>query len=124
MLNECLPKNKKQNMKAKISHTKQAQRLYEKSGASAVYDYASNHNLPCGYCKGCEAETPIYNGTCLICGSTVKSIKEPTTIEQFLKEIDFKLLKKQKASLLQVLDGDYTNSKDLTGILHLLNKIQ
>lgn len=64
----------------------------------------------------------------------VTKIKSKTKMEDFLKGIDFKMLKKQKASLLKVLDNVPKKSvptkevkkldKDLTGILNLIDSIQ
>ena len=49
--------------------------LYELHGASAVYDYCNdymeknpNSNVRYEQCPHCEAETPKWNGVCLICG--------------------------------------------------------
>jgi len=46
--------------------------LYEEKSASAVYDYANKnlmnrHDVAYKHCKGCDAETPHWNNTCLIC---------------------------------------------------------
>ena len=57
----------------KPDHEKEARIIYEKKGASAVYDHANKHRLPYGYCKLCEAETPEHKGSCLICGSTIQN---------------------------------------------------
>lgn len=64
----------------------------------------------------------------------ITKIKKKTKMEDFLKGIDFKMLKKQKASLLKVLDNIPKKSvptkevkkldKDLTGILNLIDSIQ
>ena len=50
-----------------------AYKLYEKFGASAVYDYANELGLDYNYCEPCEAETPtIEECICLVCGSEQK----------------------------------------------------
>ena len=36
---------------------------------SQVYEYAVQHGLDYHYCQPCDADTPTYNQTCLICGS-------------------------------------------------------
>jgi len=48
--------------------------LYEKNGATAVYDYAKKHNIEhWTYCEPCDTDTPHVSvdskGTCLVCGS-------------------------------------------------------
>jgi uncharacterized UBP type Zn finger protein len=50
--------------------------LYEEKGASAVYDYANERmekypdgNVQYKQCTPCDAETPHWFDTCLICGS-------------------------------------------------------
>jgi hypothetical protein len=47
-------------------------------------------------------------------------------LEDFLKGINFKQLKKQKTSLLQLIEQEHAPefNKDLTGILHLIDAIQ
>ena len=55
----------------KMNHEKEAQNIYAQKGASAVYDYANKHGLPYASCQGCDAQTPIYNESCLICGAKV-----------------------------------------------------
>jgi len=61
----------------KLKHITQiCKELYEEKGASAVYEYANermnqmpNGNVSYKQCAGCEAETPHWHDTCLICGS-------------------------------------------------------
>jgi hypothetical protein len=57
-------------MKATIKQQKRAVRLYEKTGPSAVYDYANELGIDeWSECSQCEAETPdVKNGSCLLCG--------------------------------------------------------
>jgi hypothetical protein len=50
-------------------------------------------------------------------------------MEKFLKQIDFKLLKKQKQTLLKVIfrlnkEGKQKEEDDLTSILNLIDSIQ
>jgi hypothetical protein len=57
------------NKKEANKHIKVCERLYAKTGTSAVYDYANKHNInEWVYCKPCDAETPRVNGICLVCG--------------------------------------------------------
>ena len=48
--------------------------LYEKGGASAVYDYANENDINTWeYCEPCDAETPsidLEGNTCLVCGTS------------------------------------------------------
>ena len=39
---------------------------------SQVYEYAIKHGLGYRYCQPCDAETPTYHNTCLVCGSANK----------------------------------------------------
>ena len=55
-----------------------ALKLYEETGASAVYDYGNELNLDYSYCTGCEADTPtLTDGNelceCLVCGGAKDS---------------------------------------------------
>jgi hypothetical protein len=45
--------------------------LYERGGASAVYDFARQEGITSwGLCEPCETETPdCEGGWCLVCGS-------------------------------------------------------
>ena len=49
-----------------------AYKLYEKGGASAVIDACSDGRLKYdkwGYCNPCETNQPIYESSCLVCGT-------------------------------------------------------
>jgi len=49
---------------------KEAEKRYNKWGASAVYDYAHSINIKhWSICTQCNECTPSINKTCLICGS-------------------------------------------------------
>ena len=45
-------------------------------------------------------------------------------MEEFLAKIDFAELKKQKSTLLKVIDLKSKASRDLTGIMNLIDTIQ
>ena len=49
------------------------EQLYEKEGATKVYDYANKIRLAYNRCEPCDAETPTIsdskNSTCAICGT-------------------------------------------------------
>lgn len=50
------------------------EKLYDKKGATAVYDYinANHRELDWYYCQPCDTETPATNQLkCLVCGSAV-----------------------------------------------------
>ena len=50
-------------------HLETCQKLYEETGASAVYDYANANGIQNWmFCLHCDAETPREEGTCLVCG--------------------------------------------------------
>jgi hypothetical protein len=62
--------------------------IYEKSGATAVYDFINSWNkdnpkfaIPYSFCEPCNAETPHKDDECLICGQptsiTAKFCPEP-----------------------------------------------
>jgi RNA polymerase subunit RPABC4/transcription elongation factor Spt4 len=52
-----------------VDHIEVCRGLYEKSGSSAVYDYANENNLSYKHCKPCEADTPNVDNVCAMCGS-------------------------------------------------------
>lgn len=55
--------------KKKVNHAKVCRGLYEKIGSTAVYDYARKNKLTdYRLCDGCEASTPTYENSCLVCG--------------------------------------------------------
>lgn len=55
--------------------------IYQRGGAGAVIDYINEAirqgdnmvmlDIKYKYCKGCDAEMPTLNGTCLVCGQSV-----------------------------------------------------
>lgn len=47
---------------------KKANAIYEKYGASAVYELALKRKIPFSDCAPCEASTPTINKQCAICG--------------------------------------------------------
>ena len=53
-----------------------AEQLYNKVGASAVYDYANKVKSPYHKCNPCEAETPtiitVDGCECMVCGEDKK----------------------------------------------------
>ena len=55
---------------------KTALKLYEETGATAVYDYALTiEGIDYSYCTGCEADTPTLTDgkllcECLVCGGS------------------------------------------------------
>jgi hypothetical protein len=54
---------------------KQAYRLYRKGGQHLVYDCVTKGLLKhdkWGYCEPCEINSPIYDDSCLVCGSVYK----------------------------------------------------
>ena len=54
------------------SNRKKAEKIYEKSGAGAVFDAVDRGDLThedWRICRGCEAETPHEDGDCLVCGT-------------------------------------------------------
>lgn len=64
--------------KKKISnaqHRKNAQKLYEKDGQSAVFDYAEKNKIPYEVCgeNACNSESPAINHICLCCGQSTKA---------------------------------------------------
>lgn len=69
----------------KLRHiTEVCTELYETKGAGAVYDHANEFIAKQGdsnvhyrnYCKACEANTPSWHDTCLVCGQTTKPKKK------------------------------------------------
>lgn len=60
---------KKKKYISPAQHIKACEKIYEKDGQGAVYDYANKHKIKdWRYCKGCEAMTPVVKDTCLVCG--------------------------------------------------------
>ena len=62
-------------------HLKTCQKLYERKGPSAVYDYCNKADTLYHHCAPCEADTPTISNTdgqhtCALCGQS-KSV--PTT---------------------------------------------
>lgn len=55
-------------------------KLYEKYGASAVYDYCNKLRLAYHFCSGCDADTPTIQTNkiceCAICGQS-KPLPKP-----------------------------------------------
>ena len=50
-------------------------KLYKKGGQHLVYDYVNQGLLKhdkWGYCEPCEIDSPIYDDSCLACGSMYK----------------------------------------------------
>ena len=75
----------------KLKHiTEVCRELYEDEGSGAVYDHANEVIKKQGdsnvhyrnNCKGCEANTPSWHDTCLICGQTTKPIPKKTNVQK------------------------------------------
>ena len=49
------------------------QGIYELSGQDAVMGYVLKYHehIPWLMCDGCEVESPVKDGSCLVCGLTV-----------------------------------------------------
>jgi hypothetical protein len=81
-------------MKATDKQYKKAEKLYEKSGASAVYEYAEKIGIDeWSTCKPCETDTPdCKDDSCLVCGS-VKEKNLPSCVSiRLMKEEDIKTI--------------------------------
>ena len=52
---------------------RKAYEIYQKDGQDAVLDFAKKHGdevgVTWGMCEPCESESPMLNGTCLVCGT-------------------------------------------------------
>ena len=62
-----------------MGNYEKAYKLYEKGGSSAVVDACNNGKLKYdswGICEPCEAEQPIYEDVCLVCGTIYINKKE------------------------------------------------
>ena len=47
--------------------------IYQNEGADGVYDFANEIGITkWSECSGCNAETPSYDGECLVCGQAKK----------------------------------------------------
>ncbi|MDP2692736.1 MAG: hypothetical protein Q8O88_03810 [bacterium] len=59
-------------------HFKNATKLYEAKGQSAVFDYANKHKIGYEICgkQACDTESPAINHTCLVCGQETKEKKK------------------------------------------------
>ena len=56
-----------------------AYKLYKKGGQYLVYDYVNQGLLKHDkwkYCEPCEIDSPIYDDSCLACGSIYKESEE------------------------------------------------
>ena len=63
-------------MSKEKNHTKEAEKIYNAQGQSAVFDYANQHKIPYVYCQPCETNSPSHNGSCLVCGTANNSGKK------------------------------------------------
>ena len=57
------------------ANERKAYKLYKKGGQHLVYDYVNQGLLKhdkWGYCEPCEIDSPIYDDSCLACGSMYK----------------------------------------------------
>lgn len=79
--------------KKKISdnqHFKNATKLYEKNGQSAVFAYANKNGIGYELCgkQACDTESPAINHICLVCGqeTTTPEIKRIRTAWEFVEE--------------------------------------
>ena len=59
----------------------EAEKIYNKKGQSAVFDFANKHNVKYEYCSPCETSSPQIDHECLVCGS-------PTVEQLNIKIID------------------------------------
>jgi len=79
----------------KLKHiTKICEELYNSEGAGAVYDHANEFIEKQGdsnvhyrnHCKGCEANTPSWHDTCLVCGQPTEPLNFKVVHTGFNKE--------------------------------------
>lgn len=49
---------------------------YVNHGQASACEVANKHNLPYQYCKRCEADTPVIENECLLCGSNTEPVVE------------------------------------------------
>ena len=69
------------------ANERKAYKLYKKGGQHLVYDYVTKGLLKhdkWGYCEPCEIDSPIYDESCLVCGSIYKEsgvMNETTYVE-------------------------------------------
>ena len=112
--------------------------LYEKKGASAVYEYANS--LPkdvvkWGFCGACESETPSIHGVtteCLICGQPLtfeETCIEPCISQEMMNDLivaynEAKEVKKELVELTGKLRTLQTKSaiEKIDNVLHWLSK--
>lgn len=58
-----------------MSNDKKAYKLYTKGGYSLVIEACNNSKLKYdkySFCNPCDAKQPIYNYSCLVCGTSSK----------------------------------------------------
>jgi hypothetical protein len=84
---ECvrLMKMTRRTMMEMTENEQKAADLYSEHGATAVYDAVNNGTLTFdywNYCKPCDAETPIEDNACLVCGTTNIKRQRRTTNEK------------------------------------------
>lgn len=48
--------------------------MYERGGQHAVFAYVTSRypHIPWALCAPCEAQSPVLDGACLVCGSIVE----------------------------------------------------
>lgn len=62
-----------ENLDFDISVHQKAETIYARLGPSGVYDAANEGILPYDkwvYCQPCDTETPLFEGLCLVCGTS------------------------------------------------------
>jgi hypothetical protein len=77
-------------MKATSKQYKKAEKIYEKGGASEVYDYAEEIGIDeWSTCFACETDTPdCKDDTCLVCGSAKEKSSPSCVSIRLMKEED------------------------------------
>lgn len=56
-----------------MNHAKEAEKIYNEKGQSAVFDYANKHKIEYHYCVPCETNSPTHKKCCLVCGTPNKT---------------------------------------------------
>ena len=67
------------------ANERKAYKLYKKGGQHLVYDYVTKGLLKhdkWGYCEPCEIDSPIYDESCLVCGSIYKESAKESEVER------------------------------------------